>query len=232
MTKFITSQNIEIEHELAGLGDRLVAFIIDILINAAFFIFMVSFLITVLNDLEPVVVGIIFLPWMFYSLAFEAFGNGQTPGKRARNIRVVKLDGGSPRFGHYLIRWIMRPVDFIFYGAIAIVCIMMTKNGQRLGDILAGTTVARMKAQVSLSDVKSVFSNDHQIVFPQVKQLNDRQIELMRRALHMRRDGFSEEGVQELAEKLKALLKIDTQMADVQFLYTLIKDYEYYSNQS
>ena len=48
------------------------------------------------------------IPVMFYSLAFEILLNGQTPGKVANKIRVVKLDGSKPTFGSYIIRWFLR----------------------------------------------------------------------------------------------------------------------------
>ncbi len=226
MTKFITNQNIEIKHELAGLGDRIVAFLIDVLIQGGFF-FLIAIMLAGAGAFDSTVfLVILYIPLMFYTLVFETFGNGQTPGKKARNIKVVKLDGGSPAFINYLLRWIVRPVDIFLYGAVAMICIIMTKSGQRLGDILAGTTVARVRSKMTLDDVKSAQVEGHEVKYPQVKQLNDKQIELIRKALLMRRDGHSGEGVKELAAKLKELLKIETQMRDVQFLHILIKDYE------
>ena len=227
MSKFITNQNIELKYELASLGDRILAFILDGLINGAFLVVLFISIASIPQIQNSAYVTLAFLPSMFYTLLFETLGNGQTLGKKARNIRVIKLDGGSPGFVNYLLRWIVRPVDIILYGAVAIVCIIMSKNAQRLGDIIAGTTVAKIKGQITFENVKTVLSDDHELVFPQVKQLNDKQIELIRKALHMRRDGFSGEGVKELAEKLKVVLKIETKMSDVGFLYTLIKDFEY-----
>ena len=224
MAKFITNQNIELELELASLGDRVIAFIVDALIIGVY-MFVANTIASEVLYVDRVFIA--FIPILFYSLAFESLGNGQTPGKRARNIKVVKLNGGSPTFVNYLLRWIMRPIDITLYGAVAITLIIVTKNGQRLGDIIAGTTVIRQREEVRLDDVKPVHKEDHQVQFPQVRRLNDTQITLIRKALHMRRDGFTGEGVTELSVKIKDMLAIQTDMPDVKFLYTIIADYEY-----
>ena len=222
MAKFITNQNIELQLELASLGDRILAFIIDLLIIASYAIVM-SF---ALSWFDELLYFISLIPLMFYSLAFETFGNGQSPGKQARNIKVVKLNGGSPTFANYLLRWLIRPIDIPLYGAIAMASIIVTTNGQRLGDLAAGTTVVLTKRRVSFEDIKPIQKEAQEIVFPQVKRLNDKQINLIRKALETKRDGFSEEGVKELAIKLKEIQQIKTDMPDVKFLYQIIRDYE------
>ncbi len=228
MTKFITNQNIELQLELASLGDRIVAFLIDALIMGAY-MFMAAIMSGILSQGtgEEYWIFIVMLPIMFYSLLFETFGNGQSPGKRSRNIKVVKLNGGSPEFVNYLLRWILRPLDILLYGAVAIVSIIITKNGQRLGDLAAGTTIVKVQSRVTLADVQSVKKENHEVQFPQVRRLTDTQIDLMKKALVMRRDGFNGDGVDELAAKLCNMLSITTNMPPVKFLHTLIADYEY-----
>ncbi|MFY0602210.1 MAG: RDD family protein [Cyclobacteriaceae bacterium] len=231
MAKFITNQNIELQLELASLGDRIVAYLIDALILGAYFIVAIILGLSLSpNEDQQWVLIIFYLPAMFYSLFFEVWGNGQSPGKKARNIKVVKLNGGSPEFVNYLLRWILRPIDILLYGAIAIVSIIITKNGQRVGDLAAGTTVVKIQSKVALSDVKTIVQEDHEVKFPQVKRLSDSQIELIRKALHMRRDGLNGDGVDELDGKLRDMLQIKTEMPPVTFLYTLVKDYEFVSN--
>lgn len=223
MPKFITSQNVELQFELASLGDRIIAFLIDGFI-------LVPYMIIALMITSGTFEGMIFIlmiPPMFYSLLFETFGNGQTPGKKSRDIKVVKLNGGSPVFANYLLRWIFRPVDIILYGAVAVALIIITKNGQRLGDIIAGTTVIKITSSVSHDDIRTIAKEAHVVEFPQVRRLSDAQIEIIRKALQMRRDGFNDEAVQEISEKLKSFLSIQTELPDVKFLYTLIADHEH-----
>lgn len=227
MTKFITNQNIEIKLELAGLGDRILAFFIDAFIMGAYALTAAAFS-SLMRESFPYFFFMLLLPLLFYSLLFEVFSNGHTPGKKVRNIKVVKLDGGAPGLFNYLLRWIIKPIDVLIYGSIAVLCIIITKNGQRLGDLAAGTTVIREKPTVKLSDVQS-FAKDkgHVIVYPQVKRLNDKQAELIRRALQMRRDGFNDDAVQEVAEKTKNFLQLETTLSPLDFLYTILKDYEH-----
>lgn len=222
MAKFITNQNIEIQLELAGLGDRILAFLIDGAIIMAYAILVLG----IIGISDDVLVAVILIPAMFYSLAFETLSNGQSPGKKIRNIKVVRLNGGSPTFANYLLRWLIRPVDIMMNGTVAIVTIILTKNGQRLGDLVAGTTVVKATRRVQFSDIKAVKKESHEVQFPQVRRLNDKQINLIRKALQTRRDGHNGEGVVELANKIKDILQITSDLPDVKFLYTLISDYE------
>lgn len=223
MTKFTTNQNIEIKLELAGLGDRILAFLIDAVIMGFYAIFVAS----IVPTSEPYFIVLLF-PILLYPLLFEIFTNGQSPGKKVRNIRVVKLNGGSPTVFNYLLRWVMQPVDFLIYGSVAVLCIIVTKNGQRLGDLAAGTTVIKERTSVKISDIASIKKTlDHTVTYPQVKRLNDKQAELIRRALNMRRDGLNETAADEVALKTKKFLQIETDAPNVKFLYTVLKDYEH-----
>ncbi len=227
MTKFITNQNIEVKLELASLGDRIVAFLVDALIIVIYF-FTVALLFSVFG-LNKLIVILFLIPLCFYSLFFETFFNGQSPGKRVRDIKVVRLDGGAPEIANYLLRWIIRPIDIIIYGSIAVISIIITKNGQRLGDLAADTTVIKLRKSIALTDVESLIRNSgHLITFPQVKRLNDKQAEVIRAALHMRRDGFNDRAADEVASKTRDFLKIDSDLPSLKFLYTVLKDYEYY----
>lgn len=228
MSKFVTNQNIEIDLEIASLGERILAFFIDAIV---IFGFTISISL-ILQDLGDILSIIIFIPFMFYSLLFEYFGNGQSPGKRAMNIKVVKLDGTTPSISSYLLRWLFRLIDiYIVYGGVSVISIILTQNGQRVGDLAAGTVVIKLRHIDIGSIVKNPVQPEHAITFPAVKQLNDQQIELMKKALEMRRNGFNQEGVVSIAQKLKDKYQIETDLPDVKFLYTVIADYEYIANQ-
>jgi uncharacterized RDD family membrane protein YckC len=141
-----TSQMIELEYELAGVGDRLVAYILDLLLYAAY-----SLVIGFLNSQFDWIKGwasalITSMPILFYQLICEVYLNGQSMGKRVRNIRVISLDGAQPRLGQYLLRWLFRIVDdMISSGALAVISISVSRNAQRIGDLVAGTTVVRTR---------------------------------------------------------------------------------------
>ena len=151
------------------------------------------------------------------------------------NIKVVKLDGSTPTLGGYLLRWLFRLVDLWLYPimfAPAVISIIATRNGQRIGDLAASTTVIKIRNVGAAQAFKSIAKDDHQVLFPAVKTLNDEQIELIKKALKMRKEGYNAEGVTLLAQKLKEKLKIESDLPDVKFLYTIIADYEYLANQT
>jgi len=228
MTKFITNQNVEIQLELASLGDRILAFLIDAII-LAFYGMFAGFIAAMMADNDAtIVIFILIIPALLYSLLFEIFNNGQSPGKSARDIRVVKLDGSSPSIGSYLLRWLLRPIDITIYGAVAIVSIIITKNGQRLGDLAGGTTVIKVKERASLDSIKTQKKEDGYVIqFPQVKRLSDKQVELIRQSLKFGDEGLNYEAIASLTEKIKTYLQVNSDLPDVKFLYSIIADYEH-----
>lgn len=227
MTKFITNQNIEIHLELASLGDRILAFIIDALIIGCYLIF-ISAVVGAFGLNSTALLLLFYTPAFFYTLAFETFMHGQSPGKSARDIKVVKLDGGAPGIGNYLLRWILRPIDIILYGAVAMLSIIITKNGQRLGDLAAGTTVIKLRKSTALSDIRTLKREDNYVInFPQVKRLSDKQVEVIRNTVKVGSNGFNDPAIIELAAKVKEVLQIETDLPNVKFLYTIIADYEH-----
>ncbi|MEM6642931.1 MAG: RDD family protein [Bacteroidota bacterium] len=232
MPKFVTNQNIEIDLELASLGDRILAFLIDLVIMIALLV-AISYIVSEIG-MDGWTISLFYIPLMFYSFAFEYFGNGQTLGKRALDIKVVKLDGATPAVGGYLLRWLFRIIDLWLYPLVfapAVITYIATKNGQRIGDIVAGTAVIKIRKVGAAQAFKTVAKADHQVIYPVVKSLNDEQIELIKKALKMRKEGINYQGVEVLARKLKDKLNIDSKDPDVKFLYTIIADYEFLANE-
>ncbi len=176
-----TAQNITIRQNAAHLTTRTGSYLIDRFIIIGYYILVI--LILRLMDYsfswDNVSVVVLFsIPPFFYSLIFESLMNGQTPGKVANKIRVVKLDGSKPTFGSYIIRWILGFIELsMFGGSLAILAILLSAKGQRLGDMAAGTTVISEKKRVSLNDT---FAGDivenHTPTFPQVTTLSDTDI--------------------------------------------------------
>ena len=117
-----TPQNVAIEYNVATIVSRGLASLLDWTVLAGYTIlfFQVLDLLDIGTGSLPewffiLVLGI---PWTFYNLLFEIFMDGRSIGKRTMNIKVARLDGGQPGLGHYLMRWILRPVDAIaFLGA-------------------------------------------------------------------------------------------------------------------
>jgi uncharacterized membrane protein SpoIIM required for sporulation/uncharacterized RDD family membrane protein YckC len=104
------------------------------------------------------VVGLIAFALMWgYYVFFEAIWDGQTPGKRVLNIRVVQDGGYTVSFGASAVRNLVRFVDIQpipMYG-VGLVSMMISKSGKRLGDIVAGTIVVHEQRALISAAVRS-----------------------------------------------------------------------------
>lgn len=228
-----TAQNVGIDYELAGLGARMGAYAIDVAIQAAYFI-AVSMILSKVNLDSLWIVMIFFLPAMLYHLLCEIFLNGQSIGKKQMQIRVVRIDGSSPSLGGYMLRWILRPIDIsLFSGGVAVLTIALSKKGQRLGDMAANTTVVKVAKEVKVSSHELInkIQEEHKITFPEVRKLNDKQINVIKEALRVNKQHANNKPVYAVAEKIKEHLEISSDLPAVKFLYTIIKDYKYITSQ-
>ena len=225
-----TTQNVFIHHPVASLGDRIVAFLIDLVILVVFLITMLALYINLRMQITWVWIVTVGAPLLLYHLIFEIFMNGQSPGKRLMNIKVVRLDGTSATVGDYILRWLFAFVEIqLFSGLIAVLCIAIGEKGQRLGDLVAGTTVVKLvePANVTASEIFVPQEAGYTTVFPQVVQLTENDIELVQRALEVNRESGNLKPVLAITEKIKSLMGIQTDLPPVKFLYTVIKDFQH-----
>ncbi|NTX54008.1 RDD family protein [Myxococcus sp. CA039A] len=150
-----TPERVALSLPVAGIGYRCLAWLVDASLLfffwvVAYFVFtlLVSDVLGVFQGLSGVgqtllVVGIFATQWLYWTLG-EVFFHGQTPGKRALRIRVVRLDGSPVGLYESAVRNLCRAVDFL-PGVYAAGCISMllTPQHRRLGDLLAGTVLVR-----------------------------------------------------------------------------------------
>jgi uncharacterized RDD family membrane protein YckC len=230
--KIRTSQNIELEYPLAGVGDRLVAYLIDLLIYIAYGVtlLLVSDAVGGFGDSAWIYLVLI-LPILFYQLCCEVFLNGQSLGKKAKQIRVISLDGNQPTLGQYLVRWLFRIVDdMIGNGVVAIVTIALSEKSQRVGDMLAGTTVVRTRPQSGFHEtLYAETTEDYVPTYARAGQLSDQDISLLREVLNRHRTDAGTNGVllQKAADKVRGLLSVRDDREARDFLETVIRDYNY-----
>lgn len=233
-----TAQNVSIYQNVAGIGERLLSFLIDFLIIVAYIILSVVIMsgigleTTDGRDLwtYSLILG---LPPFLYHLFFETFWDGRTPGKSAMKLRVVKLDGSKPGFGSYFVRWIMRIVDIsMTVGGIAIITILMSNKGQRLGDMAAGTTLISEKKRAKLSDTLLVDIPENYIpTYPQVTVFNDQDVQAIK-TLYTDAKRFGNHNVIiKLAEQLQSKMGITHEETNLAFVQRVIADYNYYTQQ-
>ncbi|NOU59168.1 RDD family protein [Marinifilum caeruleilacunae] len=226
-----TTQNVQLNFPLASVGERIAAYLLDSLFMGVFamFIFMIF---AVLG--EPYVfILLLTIPILVYTLVFETFMNGQTPGKRIMKIKVCRVDGDSPAFWHYLIRWMFRLVDIsLTNGVAAILTIVIGEKGQRIGDILAKTTVVKTNHTVKLTHtILSEVPDNYQLVFPESRKIVDKDVELFKKVIQQLKT--MDDHVEKLTFGLKARgkvmqqLGIKTEMPPEQFFQTLIDDFNF-----
>jgi uncharacterized RDD family membrane protein YckC len=225
-----TAQNVFIEYQPASIGDRILATLVDLVVLYSFII-LGAFLLGSM-EVEQIWVYILLLgvPYLFYDLVMEITLDGQTIGKKARNIKVVKMDGTQPSIGSYLLRWLLRPIDLFFSGAVAILVISINGKGQRLGDMAAGTSVVSLNRQVGLSETMlPQVQENYQPVYPQVISLTDQDVALIKEALHVHKNSDSPDYrlLEALANKVKEILDVESNMPPMAFLHTILKDYSY-----
>lgn len=235
--RITTTQNVELEYEVASLGDRILGYIIDLIVLGGIMFFLTFVLKDFLqnyiesdNDIFSVLYLLFMLLLISYDLICELLMNGQSVGKRIIKTRVVSLDGSKPTFGAFFLRWLLRIVDFtLCSGLVGLVAFLTNRKGQRIGDMAAGTTVIKLKERVTVTEVIAPpFPLNYLPIYPESKNLSDRDITLIKDVLHSSRKQKNQEAISALATKIKGMLSVTSSLSDEEFIETIIKDYYYY----
>jgi uncharacterized RDD family membrane protein YckC len=156
-----TPERVRIVHDLAGIGSRFAAGLIDVLLLGT--VFFALFLAVVIGASVALpkaqeartafglaVFGAFSLLLSLYYIGFEWLWSGQTPGKRLFKLRVISEGGGPASPGAIFLRNVLRVADLLPglapYGLGGIV---MFANGRskRIGDFAAGTIVVRERQE-------------------------------------------------------------------------------------
>jgi uncharacterized RDD family membrane protein YckC len=236
-----TTQNVTIEYELAPLRERMLAWMLDMVILVFGYILLFFLLRSLFSRLITLSLDEILLVFLFplflyflYNAVFEIWNTGQTPGKMVMNIKVVRLDGKDPEWSDVVLRSLLQLVDSIFSaGVIGSILIKTTDKSQRFGDMAANTTVIKLySAQFTyrLEDILNISSlESYQPVFAQVRNLSERDMIFIKTVLTRRQrypNQAHEQVVESLVAHLVTLLDIEQPPANrVDFLKTLLRDY-------
>ena len=147
-----TDEQITMEYELAGIGSRAMAFLIDsisiLLIEIILFILLVILVHggfktgTLDTYLGSIILLMIFAFPLSYFFLWEGMRGGRTLGKNIMHLRVIDHKGHHISFFSALLRNILLLLDFLPIGFLCgFIAVMITKSEQRIGDLLAGTIV-------------------------------------------------------------------------------------------
>ncbi len=164
-----TPEQTEVDFAVAGIGSRFLAVAYDTLLQvlvgivALLGIFVFGLATSELAHTSRIWLGAIalifyFLLYFGYYPFFEIMWNGQTPGKRKENIRVIKDSGRPLTPAESIGRNLMRIVDIlpVLYG-VGILCAFLNKNNKRLGDLVVGSLVVR---EGSLQEMQPAWQSD------------------------------------------------------------------------
>ena len=162
------------------------------------------------GPVAAVVVGVLlFFNFWGYFFLFEGLWHGQTPGKRAQRLRVVRSDGHPMRGTQMFVRNLLRIVDFMpAYYLVGVITMIITGKSQRLGDLAAGTMVVReAKARPLQSLVMPpppVPVSGGPVV--DVSGMNERQYQLVRSFLQ-RRESLGADARRQIASEVCAVVR-------------------------
>lgn len=190
-------------------------------------------------------------PVLAYHLVWELFFHGQSPGKRVFGIRVVSMNGQHAEVSQCLLRWLLRFVDFGFFwgmifllmgsslpgmllitgSMVSFVLFIATPCHQRVGDLVAGTTVVLKRLPYELSDTlfQEIDLSGYRVRHPEVMRLSDRDLNIIDQMIKQHRRRPIPKPLHKVADKIKQALSIQSDMEDAVFLETLLKDYNYLS---
>ncbi len=151
-----TPEQVALTFPVAGIGSRFVALLLDSLIQFGVVLVAGLLLVVLFAALGThaqtaslaskwFIALLIFagflLYWGYFAL-FEAFWHGQTPGKRAMKLRVIKDSGRQITLFESLARNLLRTVDYLPSLYLAgVITMLANKRNKRLGDLAAGTLV-------------------------------------------------------------------------------------------
>lgn len=248
--KLDTGFNIEVDFLIAPFAKRFFAWIIDVVILIAYIV-IINRILRIGQDASwefPAwALFLISLPYLLYFPLSEIFLNGQTVGKKAMQIKVISADGGQPSISQYITRWLFRMVDFPWWILFAIAlnqlpwwsavflfggvgCLIGTPYSQRIGDVVAGTILIDTRNRTSWEDtVFTELASDYQPRYPQVMQLSDKDINTLKGIISAVRKKSDYDLSIRIAARIRSKLNIADDQDSLEFLQTLLKDYNYYS---
>lgn len=228
-----TTQNVKINFTASGVGERMLAFVIDMCIKIGY-LTILNMTVGAFQDMDQwSQIGIntlLSLPVVFYTLILEALLEGQTIGKKLMKIKVVKIDGYQASLADYVVRWFFRIVDIYIFG-LGFFVIIFSGKSQRLGDMAAGTAVIVLRDKVNISHtILENLSEDYKPTYPTVIKLSDNDARIIKETFTAARLANDYQTLIKLRNKITEVIGVNTISGnDIQFIDTILKDYNYYT---
>lgn len=230
-----TSQNVTIQFSLASVGERAVAWFIDLAIMASLYglgydIFIAGFDLSINTSAMGIL--LVLLPMLLYHFLFEWLGQGASPGKRLMKLKVVMQDGSSPSLGAYAARHITRPFEFLMVPGLAFLVYLFSGTGQRLGDMLAQTLVVRNQNRLHLkSQTIKALPDNYKPVFSAAQHLRPADIQIVREVAKVYMESLNPKILEELRERMEATLNTHSELKDIPYIQQVVNDYTWFQQQ-
>ena len=229
-----TTQNVKITFNAAGAGERLLAFLIDMAIKIGYML-VLNWTFGAFDNMDEwsqiAINTVLSFPVMFYTLVLESILQGQTIGKRALKIRVVKIDGYQASFSDYVVRWFFRIVDVYIFG-LGFFVMLFNKKTQRIGDMAAGTAVIGLKDNVNISHtILENLKENYKPTYPNVIKLSDNDARIIKETFIVARTSKDYQTLIKLRQKIIEVVGIKDvkQSNDMEFIDVILKDYNFYT---
>ena len=145
----VTGEAVQLELRPATFASRAVSGTIDVVLQVGLLIVLFIVAARLGADIDGAAASALFLVIVVFVLVglpvtTETLTRGRTPGKLVMGLRTVRDDGGPIRFRHALVRGLLEFVEvFLLFGVPALFSSLISAQGKRLGDVVAGTYVVR-----------------------------------------------------------------------------------------
>jgi len=196
-----------------------------------FIIFIISIILgAIFSRISSVRIILTTLVAAFYHISFEIFNHGQSPGKMLVKLRVVTLKGGTPTPYDYMMRWVFRMVDILITGgSMAILFISSSERNQRIGDIVAQTTVISLQQDLGISlESLNNFEPDQEILYPGVVKYNDNDMLYLKMSINryiQYPNVHNERILKNLTDDFVRELDLDGENYNIEFLKRILSEY-------
>lgn len=214
-----TPEKIYFTHQLAEIGTRAAAYLIDILIQIGIIIIMgilglLSFFNSRIIDNQgylamAIFYLLIFIFQWFYFAFFEIIFNGSTPGKKACKIKVIKYNGERLDIASIVLRNLLRAADSIPFPVFNILggfIALINKKNKRLGDMVSGTlVVVDEDINIDEPDFETMFAKNTKGIITKLNKqnrLSEKDLYILRKILNSRKEN-------EMSAKISASKIVD-----------------------
>lgn len=255
--KITTSLNIDLEFDIATFRRRLFAWLVDLIIFIFYYIIVLKIIQNVKEPEgtanQTWAFLILILPIAMYPLILEYTMKGQTIGKKMLHIRVINEAGGNATISQYLLRWLLRVADFLMIIMILLIatfnfqyvflmgftfllattdvlCVALTNKSQRLGDMAAGTILINTKTKHILNEtVFMVVEDNYTVQYAEVMKLSDRDLNTIKSIYNNLLKRYDNILANNISNKIQSVLNISTNQEPIDFIETVLKDYNFLS---